>query len=189
MFAARLAGDDPGTGQYLRTGDLGFMAKGQLFVTGRLKDLIILQGRNLYPHDIELTAQMAHSALKPGGCVAFSSEIERGRKTDCPSRGHPAIAGPPAAFCRQFEQPVLEEYGVPVHTIALVPPKTIPKTSSGKLQRSACRKSFVSGELTVLTISLLEHQAVSPAECMLRPARNWSSIWRKSGGARLLWKG
>ncbi len=182
MFAARLAGDDPGTGQYLRTGDFGFMAKGQLFVTGRLKDLIILQGRNLYPHDIELTAQMAHSALKPGGCVAFSSEISGEERLIVLLEVTPRLPDH-QQLVQTIRAAILEEYGVPVHTIALVPPKTIPKTSSGKLQRSACRKSFVSGELTVLTISLLEHQAVSPAEYVAPSTeleQHLAEIWRRT---------
>ena len=72
-FHAYLA--DTGDGPFLRTGDLGFLRDGELFVTGRLKDLIIIGGRNLYPHDIELTVEQSHAAVRPGGCVAFSVEV------------------------------------------------------------------------------------------------------------------
>ena len=69
-FQAYLA--DTGEGPFLRTGDLGFLRDGELFVTGRLKDLIIIGGRNLYPQDIELTVEQSHPAMRPGCCAAFS---------------------------------------------------------------------------------------------------------------------
>ena len=72
-FRAYLA--ETGEGPFLRTGDLGFLKDGELFVTGRLKDLIIISGRNLYPHDIELTVEQSHPALRPGCCAAFSVDV------------------------------------------------------------------------------------------------------------------
>jgi len=72
-FQARLAGSEA---RFLRTGDLGFVAGGELFVTGRIKDLIILRGRNHYPQDLELTAEQAHAALRPGGSAAFAVDSE-----------------------------------------------------------------------------------------------------------------
>ena len=72
-FHAYLA--DTGEGPFLRTGDLGFVRDGELFVTGRLKDLIIIGGRNLYPHDIELTVEQSHAVVRPGCCVAFSVDV------------------------------------------------------------------------------------------------------------------
>jgi acyl-CoA synthetase (AMP-forming)/AMP-acid ligase II len=73
IFNAYLA--DTGEGPFLRTGDLGFLRDGELFVTGRLKDLIIIGGRNLYPNDIELTVEQSHAAVRSGCCVAFSVDV------------------------------------------------------------------------------------------------------------------
>src|SRR6185295_10150913 len=73
VFDARLA---DGEGPFLRTGDLGFLDGGELYVTGRLKDLIILRGRNHYPQDIELTAELSHPALQPGSTAAFAIQVE-----------------------------------------------------------------------------------------------------------------
>src|SRR5262249_1181839 len=73
-FRAYLA--DSGKGPFLRTGDLGFLHDGELFITGRLKDLIIIDGRNHYPQDIELSVEQSHSTLQPGCCAAFSVEVD-----------------------------------------------------------------------------------------------------------------
>ena len=73
-FQAHLA--DTGEGPFLRTGDLGYLRNGELFITGRLKDLIIIRGSNHYPQDIELTAEKSHEVLRPGGVAAFSVDIE-----------------------------------------------------------------------------------------------------------------
>ena len=182
IFAARLAQDSDGDGTYLRTGDLGFVVGGQLFVTGRLKDLIILQGRNFYPQDIELTAQMAHPAVKPGACVAFSSESDGEERLvvlaevslQLPHRQQ---------IVQAIRAAILDEYGVPVHILGLLPPRTIPKTSSGKLQRSACQKSFIAGELPVLTISSLEQQTVTPVAYVAPRTeleQQLVAIWRRT---------
>jgi acyl-CoA synthetase (AMP-forming)/AMP-acid ligase II/acyl carrier protein len=162
IFVARPADGSNATRQYLRTGDLGFISKGQLFVTGRLKDLIILQGRNLYPQDIEATVQMSHSAIRAGACVAFSLEVGGEEKLIVLAEIPPRLAER-QQILQVIRAAVLEEYGVAVHIIALLPPKTIPKTSSGKLQRNACRKSFAAGELPVLMVSSLDQQPVSTA--------------------------
>ena len=74
-FQAGLAGG--GAGPFLRTGDLGFLRDGELFVTGGLKDLIIIDGHNVYPQDIELTVEQSHPAMRPGCCAAFSVDSKR----------------------------------------------------------------------------------------------------------------
>ncbi|MGH7191941.1 MAG: phosphopantetheine-binding protein, partial [Candidatus Saccharimonadales bacterium] len=143
-FAARL---EDGEGPFLRTGDLGFLDGGELFITGRLKDLIILQGRNHYPHDIEQTAAESHPALKLDGGAAFSvdvsgqervvvvQEVMRPRKVDLP------------AVAEILRARIAESHSVSVSAICLIPAGTLPKTSSGKTRRRACREFFLSGSL------------------------------------------
>ncbi|MFP3938811.1 MAG: amino acid adenylation domain-containing protein [Thermoanaerobaculia bacterium] len=152
------AGADGGPAAYLRTGDLGFLVgdgpEGELYVTGRLKDLIILRGRNLYPQDLERTAEAAHPALHPGGSAAVSvdaageerlvvvAELER-RHRD---------AEPEEVF-RAVRQALAEGHEARVHEVVLLPPGRIPKTSSGKIQRHACRNAYLDGSLRAVARS------------------------------------
>jgi amino acid adenylation domain-containing protein len=148
-FQARLA--DTGEGPFLRTGDLGFLCENELFITGRLKDLIIIRGRNYYPQDIEMISEKSHPALRTGGAAAFSVEIaneeclvivqevdRRYRNIDVQQ------------VCQAIRQAVVSEYEIPVHTVVLIKHGSIPKTSSGKIQRYACRAEFLAGTLSVL---------------------------------------
>jgi FkbH-like protein len=151
-FGARLAG---GTGPYLRTGDLGFVQDGELFVTGRLKDLVILRGRNHYPQDLERTAEASHPELRPGGGAAFSIEdggeerlvlvLERTRKGQAP------VEEAAAAVRRALAA----EHGVTPFDVVLIRPETLPRTTSGKVRRRACRDAYVSGGLAELGRSAL----------------------------------
>ncbi|HTG35648.1 MAG TPA: non-ribosomal peptide synthase/polyketide synthase [Thermoanaerobaculia bacterium] len=147
-FGARLAGEP--AGRFLRTGDLGFLAGGELFVTGRVKDLIILRGRNHYPQDLEATAEESHPALRPGCGAAFAvddggeerlvivQEIDRRRE------------GEAAAAAEAVRRAVAEAHEVRVHEVALVRAGAVPKTSSGKIRRAACRAAWRAGELAVV---------------------------------------
>jgi acyl transferase domain-containing protein/acyl-CoA synthetase (AMP-forming)/AMP-acid ligase II/acyl carrier protein len=145
VFRARVAGS--GDGPYLRTGDLGFFHEGELYIAGRLKDLIIIRGRNHYPQDIEATAEASHPGLRPAGAAAFAieaageerlviaAEIDRPGKLDT------------AAVIDAIRQAVASEHELEVHAIVLVRPAAIPKTSSGKIQRHACCQGFLGGTL------------------------------------------
>jgi myxalamid-type polyketide synthase MxaB len=149
-FQAYLA--DTQVGPFLRTGDLGFLLAGELFITGRLKDLIIVQGRNHYPQDIESTVQQSNSALRKDYGAAFSieiagqerlvvvQEVERSylRKLDYP------------VVIQQIISSVAEEHQLDVYAVALLKTASIPKTSSGKIQRIACRTAFLAGTLDVI---------------------------------------
>jgi 8-amino-7-oxononanoate synthase len=142
-----------GAGPYLRTGDLGFMQDGELFVTGRLKDLIIIRGLNHYPQDIEATAQRSHENLRHAAGAAFTveidgrerlvivNELERGRQRDVEALDE---------VYASVRRLVAAEHELPVEAIALIKAGRIPKTSSGKIQRHACRSGFIDGTLEVL---------------------------------------
>ncbi|OAB56616.1 acyl-CoA synthetase [Phormidium willei BDU 130791] len=136
--------NDTGEGPFLRTGDLGAIHNGELFVTGRLKDLIIVRGENYYPQDIEWVAEKSHPALRPGYGAAFAVDVdgveqvviafEVARKTPNLNDVVDAIR---SAIAEQFE---LSVYGV-----VLLKRGSILKTSSGKIQRQACRQAFLVG--------------------------------------------
>jgi thioester reductase-like protein len=130
----------------LRTGDLGFLHEGELYVCGRIKDLIIIRGVNYYPQDIETIVEAASPKIRTGCVVAFDAgeegeslvvlaEVKRGG--DLPD---------PAEIARAIRK----QYYVLPHTIAFVPHKAIPKTTSGKLSRGRARELWVNGEFTVL---------------------------------------
>jgi acyl-CoA synthetase (AMP-forming)/AMP-acid ligase II/thioesterase domain-containing protein/acyl carrier protein len=146
---------DSGDGPFLRTGDLGFLHEGELFVTGRLKDVIIIRGRNLYPEDIELTVERCHKGLRPGCTVAFSVEDEFDEGLVIVQEVRASHQTDLVEIVDAIRQAVLLEHEVTAHTIVLVQERSIPKTSSGKLQRPACRVAFLSGSLEVLEQNIL----------------------------------
>lgn len=144
-FRAHLA--DSREGPFLRTGDLGFLKDDQLFVTGRLKDLIIIRGRNLYPQDIEQTAERAHAALKQDAGAAFSLEIageERLILVYEVDHRHCSIFEP---VIESIREAVAAEHEVSIDAITLLRVGSLPKTSSGKVQRHICRQRFIDGDL------------------------------------------
>ncbi|HAX70809.1 MAG TPA: hypothetical protein DCY14_14450 [Anaerolineae bacterium] len=148
-FHARLADSDEGP--FLRTGDLGFLHNDELFVTGRLKDLIIIHGSNHYPQDIELTVEASHAALQQSSGAAFSVTDEGKEKLviiqEVTRQGRNADVNEVASAIRQA---VSEKHDLQVFAIVLVKPMSIPKTSSGKIQRRACKAAFLNGELEVV---------------------------------------
>jgi acyl-CoA synthetase (AMP-forming)/AMP-acid ligase II/acyl carrier protein len=149
-FAASPASGD-GTKRYLRTGDLGFLHEGELFVTGRLKDLVIIRGRNHYPQDIELTVEGCHPAFRPLGTAAFSIDIEDEERLvivqELDRHARDVDAADVAARVRQR---VADEHELSPWALVLVKTNGIPKTSSGKIQRQACRQAFLQGSLPVV---------------------------------------
>jgi len=146
---------DSGEGPFLRTGDLGFLDEGELFVTGRVKDLIIIRGRNLYPEDIELTVERCHKGLRPGCTVAFSVEDEFDEGLVIVQEVRASHQTDLVEIVDAIRQAVLLEHEVTAQTIVLVQERSIPKTSSGKLQRPACRAAFLSGSLEMLEQNIL----------------------------------
>jgi amino acid adenylation domain-containing protein len=149
---------DTQDGPFLRTGDLGFLQEGELFVTGRLKDLIVIRGRNHYPQDIEWSVEQSHPSLQPSGGAAFvidvageerlviAQEVKRGFLRNLATE---EVIG-------AIRQAVVEEHELQVYAVLLLKPGSIPKTSSGKIQRHACRTSFLAGSWENLASSVLE---------------------------------
>ncbi len=147
-FNAHLS--DTGEGPFLRTGDLGFMREGQLYITGRRDDLIIVRGLNRYPQDIEATARGSHPLLEAGYGAAFVAD-GHGRQRlvlvqEATRKGEVDFA----PVLDAVRGAVLAEHGLALDAIVLVRCGTIPKTSSGKIQRHACRAAFLAGELKAL---------------------------------------
>ncbi|MGF1524383.1 MAG: AMP-binding protein [Leptolyngbyaceae cyanobacterium] len=149
-FEAYLA--DTGEGPFLRTGDLGFMRNGHLFISSRMKDVIIIRGANHYPQDIEWTVQGAHPAMRPENGAAFSLVIngeERLVITQEVQRSHLKQLDQAAAF-EAIRRAISEQHEVQVYAILLLRAGSIPKTSSGKIQRSACRQGYRDGDLETI---------------------------------------
>jgi acyl-CoA synthetase (AMP-forming)/AMP-acid ligase II/acyl carrier protein len=149
---------DTGEGPFLRTGDLGFLKDGDLFVTGRIKDLIIIRGSNYYPQDIELAAEGSHAALRPGRCAAFSVDVHNEEQLVIvveADDGYEDLAVD--AVMESIRQAVAEQHELQVHTVVMAEAGSIPKTTSGKLQRYACREEFLSGKLKTIGASTLSN--------------------------------
>jgi acyl-CoA synthetase (AMP-forming)/AMP-acid ligase II/acyl carrier protein len=139
-------------GPFLRTGDLGFIQAGELFVTGRLKELIIIRGRNHYPHDIEWTVQSSHAALRSGGGAAFSVEVNGAERLVIVQEVERSAVRQLAAeeVVAKLRRAISENHHLQVYAIALLKPGSIPKTSSGKIQRTECRARYMEGSLATL---------------------------------------
>jgi acyl-CoA synthetase (AMP-forming)/AMP-acid ligase II/acyl carrier protein len=155
-FHAFLAG---GEGPFFRTGDLGFLSDGEVFITGRLKDLIIVRGLNHYPHDIEQTVETSHAALRPSAGAAFSVEIDGEERLVVVQEVERTQRNSDLDdVVRAIRRAVTEEHEIDAHAVVLIRPGSIRKTSSGKIQRRGCRTAFLDGSLSVL------HEWRRPAE-------------------------
>jgi acyl-CoA synthetase (AMP-forming)/AMP-acid ligase II len=150
-FGARLAGSR--RGPYLRTGDLGFVRDGELFVTGRLKDLIIIRGRNYYPQDIEVSVQQSHAGFRNGCGAAFSLDTggEEALVVVHEVRKDAAAKLDAADAQSLVRRAIMADHGLPLHDLVLIRHGTLLKTSSGKIRRAACRQAYLNDDLQVLS--------------------------------------
>jgi acyl-CoA synthetase (AMP-forming)/AMP-acid ligase II len=148
-FGARLA---DGSGPWLRTGDLGFMENGHLFIEGRLKDVVIVRGRNHHPEDLELSAARASAAIQPAAVAAFGVEGERGEELVVAAEIDPRSPEPHGEIAALLRAALVEEHGVAPVAVALLPRGALLRTTSGKLRRRATAAAFRKGSLPVLAV-------------------------------------
>ncbi|MCH6257187.1 amino acid adenylation domain-containing protein [Puniceicoccaceae bacterium K14] len=178
-FRAKVA--NTGNKEYLRTGDLGFAKDGEIFVVGRIKDLIIVRGRNYYPHDIEEISERSHESLRVSGAAAFSID-ENGEERlvllqELDYRSKPD--GVEVVEC--VRKAVLESAEIQPSRIVLLKPGSLPKTSSGKIQRSKCKKLFLEGELKVA----FDSEVISECSSSASPAEYYNDL---EGRLALVWQ-
>ena len=193
-FGAVLA--DSGRGPFLRTGDLAFMRDGELFITGRLKDLIIINGRNVYPQDVEEVIERAIDFIEPNMCAAFSVEIDGQERLAIVAEANRSLvrAAQQAAkdaskaeqlrakddYLAQIEsmaqnicQVIGQQFDVSVSSIVFVKPGTFPRTTSGKVQRTRCREMAVQGLLDLVYVmpgSIFDRRGSREQAAAVRPA-------------------
>ena len=155
MFGQVLGGDLPEGAPragWLRTGDLGVIHDGALYITGRIKDLIVVGGRNHYPQDIEATVEEAHHVIARHRVAAFAGPAGLAESVIVVaevSRHAPGGSWEPRTVTRDVRVAISNQHGLPVHDVVLVAPNEIPRTSSGKIARTAARERYLSGELAL----------------------------------------
>lgn len=172
VFRAHLAS---GEGPFLRTGDLGSLRHGELTITGRLKDVVILRGRNHYPHDLESSAEAAHPAVRSGCSAAFSIDGSEGERLVIVVEVDPRSVPDPARVAAAVAARVADEHGVRPSSVVLAPPRTVPKTSSGKVQRAECKALFTRAALEVLFAS--GSAVVAPPARPAAEVEGWLRRW------------
>ncbi|BBU62179.1 non-ribosomal peptide synthetase [Methylosinus sp. C49] len=160
VFEAKIAGGDGRP--YLRTGDLGFADEGQTYVTGRLKDLVIVAGRNFHPEDIENAVEEKSSGLRRGATAAFAVTIEDKEQLVIVAEPDRALSttigsGRERDVLRRIRDCVVYDIGIEPADIVLAQSGSVPKTSSGKIRRSECRRNYLADELK--TLARLNHTA------------------------------
>jgi acyl-CoA synthetase (AMP-forming)/AMP-acid ligase II len=167
VFGAYLR--DTNQGPFLRTGDLGFVHEGELFITGRIKDTIILRGRNVYPQDIERTAEESHPGLRKGCNAAFAVDVQNENRVVLLQElsSDYAVHGDLKTdeICSAIRTAVAVNHGIQVDDVVLIRSNTLLKTTSGKIQRSACRREYLMGRLETIACRSGSHrsQSRSPA--------------------------
>ncbi len=148
-FAARIA--DSNEGPFLRSGDLGFVHDGELFVCGRLKDLLIVAGRNLFPNDLEGSIEQCHPAVRPGCTAAFAVDVDgEDRLVVIAEVARTLATERRAEVIAAIRRSLLEDHDVVAHAVALIRDRSILKTTSGKIQRRACRQAYLDDTLELI---------------------------------------
>lgn len=149
-FQAKIDGDN--ATNYMRTGDLAFMLNNELFVMGRIKDLIIINGMNHYPHDIERSIDGIHPAIHNGNYAAVSIEVDEKECLALVLEIDERKVDDFDVIISKLRQVVMEDHRLPVHTIAFIRPKTLQKTTSGKIKRQPTRLALMGRKLEIVSL-------------------------------------
>ncbi|WP_331481885.1 fatty acyl-AMP ligase, partial [Streptomyces rubrogriseus] len=161
VFGTAIDGE-PGKA-WLRTGDIGFRHDGQLYVVGRTKDVIIVQGRNIHPQDVEQTAERVGAGLRAGYGAAFAVPTADGEQLALAYEIGGPGAGDPQALLARLRTAIADEHQVTPHTVVLLKRSSVPRTTSGKIQRGACRQRLLDLELPVVAASVVQDGALPDA--------------------------
>lgn len=167
-----------GRGPFLRTGDLGFMEGGELFITGRLKDLVIINGRNIYPQDVEAVVQDATDCIAPNQCAAFALDIDGQERLAIVAeadRGLLRAGGQLDNIARHLCTLVARTFDVPVAAFVFVRPGALPRTTSGKVQRARCRELVWSTDVVYrMTVPVDAAASAAQADAMIAWLRQYA---------------
>lgn len=140
-FAATITGEDDTV--HLRTGDLGFLCGGELYISGRIKELMIVHGRNIFPQDIERTIISSHPTLRPGGCAVFAASIDNEDRVMVVQELNDAVEPDGAVeLADSIRDIVSRVHAISVHRVVFVGKGEVPKTTSGKIQRQRLRETY-----------------------------------------------
>jgi len=150
-FGNRLSGSDS---PFLRTGDLGVLRAGELFITGRIRDRIILNGQNYYPQDLEIIAEGVQRGVRLGHCAAFSFECLDAERVGIVCEVTD-VEGSPQELCDRIRAAIVDAQSVRVDTVVLIEARTLAKTTSGKVERQSTKRAFLDGSLRAIAASSL----------------------------------
>ncbi|MBW8832191.1 MAG: AMP-binding protein, partial [Burkholderiales bacterium] len=182
VFRASMAGQG---GAWLRSGDLGFLDRGGLYVTGRLKEVMIFSGRNVYPQDVEMTVEALDPAFRANGCAAFAVEDDATARLavvqEIEARRQPNVDG----LMARLRAELAERHEIAeLDAVVLVRAGHVPRTSSGKIQRGRCRQMYLDGALVPVWQWRREHVAAvnMPGEPRTGTERRLLALWEESLG-------
>lgn len=150
VFGAYLS--DSEEGPFLRTGDRGFLDKGELYITGRLKNLIIIDGKNFYPHDIEKTVEQAHPGILPNGCAVFSIQDPGNEGVVVVAEIQHRFFVNSAEVIKAIRASVAENHGLAIFDIKLTQAGSISRTTSGKIRHFLCKNNYLAGTFNEMTL-------------------------------------